>query len=82
MPDYIINHQLDPSPLLENTDCMTEEMSELDTDTDTKKIAHREKIIEAAGLNAKDIDAGVTVWEIVRPGHRSDEVRTIKSHAY
>jgi hypothetical protein len=61
---------------------MTEEMSELDTDTETKKLAHREKIIEAAGLNAKDIEAGVTIWEIVRPGHRSNEVRTIKSRAY
>ena len=74
--DYIAKHGVDPSPLLEHTDYMTEELSELDADSETEKAAHREKIIQAAGLSVADAEAEVTVWEIVRPGHQSDEVRT------
>lgn len=77
--DYIVKNKLDPSPLLENTDCMTEEISELDTDDDAKKATHRKRLVQAAGLNPRDVEAEVVVWEVVRPGHRSDEVRTIKS---
>jgi hypothetical protein len=57
---------------------MTEEMSELDTDCEDKRIENKKKVVTAAGLSLKEIEGGLPVWEIVKPGHRSTEVCVCK----
>ena len=73
--DYIKEHNVDPSPLLEYTDNMTEELSELGSEDEEKNSAHKAELVNKAGLTPREIESGVPVWEIVRPGHRSEEVR-------
>jgi len=54
---------------------MTEEMSELDTDTEERKTEHGRKMAERAGLTLEEVEQGLPVWEVVRPAHRSTEVQ-------
>ena len=74
--EYAEIHGVDPSPLLEYTDNMTEELSELGSDDEEKNCSHKAELVRRAGLTAHEIESGVLVWEIVRPGHCSEDVRT------
>ncbi|KAG2063844.1 hypothetical protein BDR04DRAFT_1163252 [Suillus decipiens] len=64
----------DPSPLME-TDFMSEELSQLDTDDDVKKSMHRTELEKAAQSNTADAKDGVAIWEVIRPA--SDHKRFI-----
>lgn len=70
---YIKTYGTDPTPILE-TEYMSEEISQLDTDDEVKKKAHRARLVEKAGLKDSDAEDGVVVWEVVRKAWRSDDV--------
>ena len=59
--DYIETHGIDPTPLLEETDWMSEYISGKDTDDEEKKTEMYEQLANAAGLSAEEKEAGVKV---------------------
>jgi hypothetical protein len=71
------NDGQDPSPLME-TDFMSEELSQLDTDDEVKKSMRRTELEKAAQLNTADVKDGVAIWEVIRPAYRSQEVHPHK----
>ena len=72
--DYIETHGIDPTPLLEETDWMSEYISGEDTDDEEKKTEMYEQLANAAGLSAEEKEAGVKVWQKLLCVFRSDEV--------
>ncbi|KAG1881235.1 hypothetical protein F4604DRAFT_1922241 [Suillus subluteus] len=70
------NEGHDPSALLE-TDFMSDELSQLDTDNEARKRTHREELEKAAQLTTAEVKDGVAIWEVVRHGYRLKELNTI-----
>ncbi|KAG2151460.1 hypothetical protein DEU56DRAFT_908308 [Suillus clintonianus] len=70
------NEGQDPSALLE-TDFMSDELSQLDTDNEARKRTRREELEKAAQLTTAEVKDGVAIWEVVRHGYRSKELNTI-----
>lgn len=52
---------------------MSDEVSAPDTDDDVKKSSHRASLVQAAQLTPEQEDQAV--WEVVRPGFQTTEVR-------
>lgn len=67
----------DSSPLME-TDFMSEELSQLDTDDKVKKSMCHTELEKAVQLNTADVKDGVAIWEVIRPVYRSQEVHPYK----
>jgi hypothetical protein len=72
----------DPSCFLE-TDWMSSEVSDIDTDDEEAKANHKLRLANAARVSLKDIEEGMPVWEVVKPAWRSEmvSVRTIQRRA-
>jgi hypothetical protein len=52
---------------------MSSEVSDLDTDDESKKLAHRERIAKEAGVSVEHLQDEV-IWEVVRPAWRAEAV--------
>lgn len=61
------------SVLLE-TDFMSDELSQLDTDNEARKWIHQEELEKAAQLTTAEVKDRVAIWEVVRQGYRLKEV--------
>ncbi|KAJ7747443.1 hypothetical protein DFH07DRAFT_1062737 [Mycena maculata] len=72
--EYKKLHNKNPVCILES-DFMTDEISGLDTDDDTKKAEHKKKLRDTAGLRTNDTQP---VWEVVKPGYQSLECIEVK----
>ncbi|KAJ6546299.1 hypothetical protein DFH09DRAFT_1507850 [Mycena vulgaris] len=75
VPKYKKIKRHDPAFILE-TDWMTDEISQPDTDDEDKKAAHRRRLVREARLNATQTED--PLWERVRPGFQSSEMQEIK----
>ncbi|KAJ6550480.1 hypothetical protein DFH09DRAFT_1501529 [Mycena vulgaris] len=75
VPKYEKSKRHDPAFILE-TDWMTDEISQPDTDDEDKKAAHRRRLVREARLNAMQTED--PLWERVRPGFQSSEMQEIK----
>ena len=64
---------MDPTPFLE-TDWMSSDVSDIDTDNEESKANRKVSLATAAGLSAREIEDGVVVWEVVKPAWRSEMV--------
>ncbi|KAJ7036198.1 hypothetical protein C8F04DRAFT_1181726 [Mycena alexandri] len=73
--EYKKQHKKDPACLLE-TEWMSDEISEPDTDDDEKKAERRRQLRRMAGLSRAQKDT--EVWEVVRPGFQSVEAAEVK----
>ncbi|KAG0703215.1 hypothetical protein DFH29DRAFT_998670 [Suillus ampliporus] len=69
--------------LLLETEYMSEEISELETDNEEEKKAHHKILLQKAGFIGSDKEDAV-VWEVVRQEWRSkdwiNKIRTVKDH--
>lgn len=70
---YKEQYGVDPEPLLE-TDYMSEELSGIESGTESEKAAHLNLMRRAANLSQEEIDDGANVYERVRVGFLSQEV--------
>ncbi len=73
--EYKRRHGVDVRPLLQESGWMSGEESNLQNVTQEEQDTHIKRLQEAALLSPQDIKAGVPVWERIRPGWRTDEVR-------
>jgi hypothetical protein len=67
---YKEKYDADPGPFLEESEWMSSEISELDTEDEGKKTAHRESLANGIGLTVGQLGDQI-VWEVVRPAWRA-----------
>lgn len=71
--EYRERFKKDPSAFLDESDWMSSEVSELDTDDEGKKLAHRERIATETGVDVERLEDEV-IWEVIRPAWRAQSV--------
>jgi hypothetical protein len=64
---------MDPSAFLDESDWMSSEVSDLDTDDENKQHAHQLLVAQAAGIPVEQVEDQV-IWEVVRPVWRAQAV--------
>ncbi|KAI0038185.1 hypothetical protein FA95DRAFT_1613570 [Auriscalpium vulgare] len=74
---YQTKYKRNVAAVLEEAAWMSDELSGLDTDDETKRRTHRDELATAARLSKEDRDEGVPVWEVRRPAYRTQEVNDI-----
>ncbi|KAJ6475198.1 hypothetical protein DFH09DRAFT_1379785 [Mycena vulgaris] len=75
VPNFKKSKRRDPAFILE-TDWMTDEISQPNTDDEERKSAHRRRLVREARLNVTQSDD--PLWERVRPGFQSSDMEEIK----
>lgn len=73
MDEYKELYGVDPGPMI-YTDYMSEEVSGLDSGTESQKATHLNYMRRQAGITEADVEDGVDVYEHVRIGFLSQEV--------
>jgi len=76
---YKKEHGRDPTSFLQ-TDWMSSEVSEIDTDDEQAKTDHRTRLANEARLSAIDLKEGTPVWEVIKPVWRSEVVNIRMIH--
>ncbi|KAG1719018.1 uncharacterized protein EDB91DRAFT_1257981 [Suillus paluster] len=74
--EYKARNEKDPTDLL-RPEYMSEQASEVDTDDEEKRKDRQKVLYQAAKLTEREVQAGIPVWEIIRPAWRADEVTKI-----
>ncbi|KAI0045688.1 hypothetical protein FA95DRAFT_1573624 [Auriscalpium vulgare] len=74
---YQDKYKKDVAAVLEEAAWMSDELSGLDTDDESKRQTHRDEVAAAARLSKEDKDEGIPVWEVRRPAYRTQEVNDI-----
>ena len=72
MDEYKELYGVDPGPMI-YTDYMSEEVSGLDSGTESQKATHLNYMRRQAGITEADVEDGVDVYEHVRIGFLSQE---------
>jgi hypothetical protein len=74
---YKKKNNRDPSVFIE-TDWMSTEVSNTDTDDENNQKEYRKRIGQAAGLSMADIKDGQVAWEVIKPAWRSEMVSMMR----